>query len=428
MTVCAIPTARAFAPLLQPSRYKAIHGGRGSGKSRFFAGLLVEDQIQQPLDAICLREVQKSVEFSVKREIVAAIADMNAGAYFEVQDKRIIARNGGLTIFDGMQNFNADNIKSLARFRRAWVEEAHSLSSFSLDILRPTIRDEWVRNGKQEQSEIWFSWNPDKRTDAVDDLFRGANVPANSIVVQANWSDNPWFPGVLEDERLHAWKATQTGNEKQRQAAQAKYNWVWQGAYREAGDALVFTNWRVEEFDTPDGVHLRYGADWGFSIDPSVLVRCYLQGRKLYIDYEAYQIGCEIDRLPDLFMQVPECEKWPVVADSARPETISYMRNHGFPRMTAALKGAKSVEEGVAWLQSLEIVVHPRCRHAIEELSTYAYEVDKDTGRPIPVLADKNNHVIDAVRYACEGARRAAKAAPAEIIIPGSSAAPYASR
>jgi phage terminase large subunit len=327
-----------------------------------------------------------------------------------------------------MQNFNADNIKSLARFRRAWVEEAHSLSSFSLDILRPTIRDEWVRNGKQEQSEIWFSWNPDKRTDAVDDLFRGANVPANSIVVQANWSDNPWFPGVLEDERLHAWKATQTGNEKQRQAAQAKYNWVWQGAYREAGDALVFTNWRVEEFDTPDGVQLRYGADWGFSIDPSVLVRCYLQGRKLYIDHEAYQIGCEIDRLPDLFMQVPECEKWPVVADSARPETISYMRNHGFPRMTAALKGAKSVEEGVAWLQSLEIVVHPRCRHAIEELSTYAYEVDKDTGRPIPILADKNNHVIDAVRYACEGARRAAKSAPLEIIIPGSSAAPYASR
>ena len=88
------------------------------------------------------------------------------------------------------------------------------------------------------------------------------------------------------------------------------------------------------------------------------------------------------------------------------------MKRNGFPRISAAVKGAKSVEEGVAWLQSLEIVVHPRCRHTIDELSTYAYKVDKDTGKPVPILEDKNNHVIDALRYACEGARRAAKAQP----------------
>jgi phage terminase large subunit len=428
VSVRSIPTARVFAPLLAPSRYKAAWGGRGSGKSRFFAGLLIEEQIEQPLDAICLREIQKSVEFSVKRELVAAIDDMNAGAYFDVQDKRILSKNGGITIFDGMQNFNADNIKSLARFRRAWVEEAHSLSSHSLDILRPTIRDEWIFNGAPQISEIWFSWNPDKRTDAVDELFRGANVPQKSIVVAANWSDNPWFPSVLEDERLHAWRATQSGNEQQRKAAQAKYNWVWQGEYREAGDALVFSNWRVEEFYTPDGMHFRYGADWGFSIDPSVLIRCYLQGRKLFIDYEAYQIGCEIDKLPDLFMTVPDVERWPVIADSSRPETISYMRNHGFPKMASSIKGAKSVEQGVAWLQSLEIVVHPRCRHAIDELATYAYVVDKDTGKPLPILEDKNNHVIDAIRYACEGARRAAGSQSRPVVLPGPAAAPYARR
>lgn len=389
MSELRIQTARVFAPLLEPARYKAAFGGRGSGKSRFFAGLLVEEQISESLDAICLREIQKSVEFSVKREIEAAIQEMNAGAYFEVQDKRILSKRGGVTIFDGMQNFNADNIKSLARFKRAWVEEAHSLSQRSLDILRPTIRE--------DDSQLWFSWNPDQPSDAVDAFFRGAKPPKDSIIVEANWQDNPWFPKVLRDEMEH----------DRSSANAAKYAWVWLGKYREAGDALVFKNWRVEEFDSHDGAVFRYGADWGYAIDPSVLVRCYLVGRKLYVDYEAYQVGCEIDRLPDLFLTVPEAEKWPITADSARPETISYMKRNGFPRMSAAIKGAKSLEEGVAWLQSLEIVVHPRCQHAIDELSTYAYKTDPMTGKPVPILEDKNNHVIDALRYACEGARRA---------------------
>lgn len=395
MSELRIQTARVFQPLLQPARYKAVFGGRGSGKSRFFASLLVEEQIAEPIDAVCLREVQKSLEFSVKREIEAAIESMNAGAYFEVQDKRILARRGGVTIFEGMQNHTADSIKSLARFRRAWVEEAHSLSQRSLDILRPTIRE--------DDSQLWFSWNPDQPTDAVDAFFRGAHPPKDAIIVEANCADNPWFPNVLREEMEH----------DKRAANPAKYAWVWLGKYREAGDALVFRNWRIEEFDAEPGVVFRYGADWGYSIDPSVLVRCYLVGRRLYVDFEAYEVGCEIDRLPDLFVQVPEAEKWPITADSARPETIAYMKRHGFPRMSAAVKGANSVDEGVQWLQSLEIVVHPRCVHLIDELSTYAYKTDPATGKPIPVLEDKNNHVIDALRYACEGARRVTpKAAP----------------
>jgi phage terminase large subunit len=384
-----IQTARAFLPLLKPARYKAAYGGRGSGKSRFFAGLLIEEQIAEPLDAVCLREVQKSLEFSVKREIEAAIESMNAGAYFEVQDKRVLARNGGVTIFEGMQNHTADSIKSLARFKRAWVEEAHSLSQRSMDILRPTIRE--------EGSQIWFSWNPDQPTDAVDAFFRGERPPTDAAIVEVNWQDNPWFPKVLRDEMEH----------DLRSASAAKYAHVWKGAYREAGDALVFRNWRVEEFDTPPGKVLRLGADWGYAIDPSVLVRCWIEGRRLYVDHEAYEVGREIDLLPELFMTVPEAEKWQITADSARPETIGYMKRHGFPKMQAAVKGSGSVEDGVQWLQSLEIIVHPRCQHTIDELATYAYQRDKLTDKPIPLLEDKNNHVIDALRYACEGARRA---------------------
>ena len=410
MSELRIQTAQVFEPLLQPARYKAVHGGRGSGKSRFFASLLVEEQIAEPLDAVCLREVQKSLEFSVKREIEGAISGMNAGAYFDVQDKRIIGVNGSITIFEGMQNHTADSIKSLARFKRAWVEEAQSLSQHSMDILRPTLRE--------DDSQIWFSWNPRSAADAVDLFFRGEKPPKDAIIVQANWQDNPWFPDVLREEMEH----------DKRAASPEKYAWVWLGAYQEAGDALVFRNWKVEEFDTQDGATFRYGADWGFSIDPSTLVRCYLVGRRLYVDYEAYQVGCEIDRLPDLFMTVPQAEKWPITADSARPETISYMRRNGFPRMSSAIKGAKSLEEGVSFLQGLEIIVHPRCVHTIDELATYAYKKDKLTGKPIPVLEDKNNHVIDALRYACEGARRAGLAAPAVSVDLMPMVSPFARR
>jgi phage terminase large subunit len=396
MSVLRIPTPRWAVPLLtntlpngKPVRYKAVDGGRGSGKSRFFATLWAEEQLCENLDMVCLREVQRSLEFSVKRELTAAIEQMNAGAYFDVQDRRITSNKGGVTIFEGMQNHTADSIKSLARFKRAWVEEAQTLSQTSLDILRPTIRE--------DDSQIWFSWNPQNASDAVDAFFRGPNPPKDAIIIRANYTENPWFPSVLQEEMEH----------DKRSSHPEKYAHIWLGAYKQAADALVFSNWRVEEFDSADGAVFRYGADWGFAIDPSVLVRCYLVGRKLYVDYEAYEVGCEIDRLPDLFMQVPEAEKWPITADSARPETISYMRNHGFPRIAAAVKGAKSVEEGVSFLQGFEIIVHPRCKHTIDELSTYAYKKDKATGKPIPILEDKDNHVIDALRYACEGARRA---------------------
>jgi phage terminase large subunit len=139
------------------------------------------------------------------------------------------------------------------------------------------------------------------------------------------------------------------------------------------------------------------------------LVQCAIVGRTLYVPHEAYRVGCEIDTLPDLFRTVPDAERWPTVADSARPETISYMVRHGFPKMLAAVKGAKSLEEGVEFLKAFDIVVHPRCKHLIDELTLYSYEVDPLTGQVMPKLADKDNHVIDSLRYACEGARRSVK-------------------
>ena len=186
-----------------------------------------------------------------------------------------------------------------------------------------------------------------------------------------------------------------------------KYAWIWLGDYQRLSEARVFRNWTIERFDAPDGARFHYGADWGFSTDPTVLVRFFLDGRRLLIDAEAYAVGCAIDAIPALFDTVPGARRWPIIADPARPETIAYLRARGFA-VTPARKGPGSVEDGIAFLQSHDIVVHPRCRHAIDELSLYAYKTDRLTGAVLPLLDDAKNHVIDALRYAVEGVRHGA--------------------
>lgn len=338
----------------------------------------------------CIREVQRSLEQSVKRLLEDKITALGVGHLFKVTAFDIVTPGDGIIIFQGMQNHTADSIKSLEGFDGAWVEEAQSLSQRSLDLLRPTIR--------KEGSEIWFSWNPEHPDDPVDAFLRCDNPPPDSVVIKVNYQDNPWLPQVLKEEM-----------EYDRSRDQDKYAHVWLGGYQKNSEARVFRNWRVEEFEVDKDAVIRQGADWGFSIDPTVLVQCYIVGRKLYIPYEAYRVGCEIADTPALFMTVPESEKWPIVADSARPETISHMQNNGFPKIMPAVKGARSLEEGIEFLKSYDIIVHPRCKHVVDELTMYSYKVDPLTGKVLSVLEDKNNHTIDAIRYACESARRSPK-------------------
>lgn len=364
-----------------------------SGKSHFFAEMLIEEHLMNPnRRTVCVREVQKSLAQSVKRLLEDKIEKLGVQSAFIVQETVIKSAHGsGMIIFQGMQNHTSDSIKSLEGYDCAWVEEAQSLSQRSLDLLRPTIR--------KEGSELWFTWNPSQNSDPVDHLLRGDKPPPDATVIEVNYKNNPWFPDVLRAEM-----------EYDRGRDYEKYEHVWLGKYLQNSSTRVFKNWTVEEFDTPADATLRFGADWGFATDPTVLIRCFIEGRRLYVDHEAYMVGCEIVNTPELFFQIPEAEKWPIVADSARPETISYMRSHGFPKIMAAVKGPKSLEEGVEWLKSYDIVVHPRCQHTIDELTMYSYKKDALTDAVLPVLEDKDNHLIDALRYACESVRRTQKA------------------
>jgi phage terminase large subunit len=218
--------------------------------------------------------------------------------------------------------------------------------------------------------------------------------------------DNPWLPEELKIEL-----------EYDRLRDFDKFQHIWMGQYKKSSEARVFKNWVTEEFERPEGTIYRLGADWGFSVDPSTLIRCSVEENRLYIDYEAYMIGCEIVNLPDLFDRVPESRKWFCRADSARPETISHMQRNGYPKMQAATKGKGSIDEGIAFLQSFDIVVHPRCTHLIDELNSYSYKRDSLTEEILPIIEDKNNHIIDALRYACEGIRNA-KATKRVIKVP----------
>ena len=393
LSTLRIETAGILAPLLAPARYKGAHGGRGASKSHFFADLMIRRAMTTPgFRGVCIRENQKSLAESVKRLLEDKIRDRGLGHYFTVWDKRIDTPGGGVIIFNGMQSHNAESIKSLEGYDVAWTEEAQVLSQRSLDMLRPTIR--------KEGSELWFSWNPRFEKDPVDRLLRSQNAPPGAVVVESNWSDNPWFPEVLRIEMEYDQKRDPD-----------KYAHVWGGGYVVHTGAQVFKNWKVGTQEIPEEARPYYGADWGFSVDPTVLSRAYITGpRQLYIDAEVYKIGCEIVDTPELFDGIDKdnegaAREWPITADSARPETISHMRRNGYPHIRGAIKGAGSVEEGVEFLKSYDITVHPDCKHTIQELTYYSYKVDKKTEEVLPVLADRDNNVIDSIRYAVEGER-----------------------
>ena len=215
MSVLQIPTAEVFEPLLAPARYKGAWGGRGSGKSHFFAGLLIEDSLAEPgLLSVCIREVQKTLKDSSKRLIEAKLKDFGLGEAdgFKVFNEVIQTPGDGAIIFQGMQDHTAESIKSLEGFKRAWWEEAQAASTRSLNLLRPTIR--------AEGSELWFSWNARLKNDPVDVMLRGPEQPTGSVVVKANWRDNPWFTSVLEQERQDCIRT---------QADQ--YDHIWEGGY-----------------------------------------------------------------------------------------------------------------------------------------------------------------------------------------------------
>lgn len=376
-----------FKPARGELRYRGARGGRGSAKSFTFAKIAALWGAIEPLRILCTRELQDSIKESFHAELKNAIAsDRWLSSCYEVGIDYLRAHNGTEFIFKGLRH-NIGSIKSLAQIDLCIVEEAEDVPEASWQSLEPTIR--------AERSEIWVIWNPRTDGSPVDRRFV-KDIPPRSRIVEMNYLDNPWFPSVLDEQRLH----------QMRTLDPETYAHIWEGKYLKIGAAAVFKNrWRVDEF-TPgtdwDGPY--YGLDFGFSQDPTAGVKCWINDGRLFIEHETGDVGVELDDTPSMVLRdLPGVAEHVIRADNARPESISYLKRHGLPRIIACEKGKGSVEDGIEHIKSYsEIIIHPRCERVRGEFLAYSYKVDRQSGDILPVLVDANNHWIDALRYALE--------------------------
>jgi phage terminase large subunit len=373
--------------------YKVLYGGRGAAKSWTVARVLLGLGMCRPLRILCAREFQKSIADSVHKLLSDQIQELGLGSFYDVQKTTIIGRNVTEFIFAGLHH-NVESIKSLEGIDICWVEEAERVSEHSWSVLTPTIR--------KEGSEIWVTFNPEKDRDPTYKRFV-TNKPANCKTVKVSWRDNPWFS-----------KKSRAEKDQCARTDPVAYDWIWEGNCLKRTDSQVLGGkWIIDQLETVLGAKEwlgpYFGADWGFSVDPTALVKCWIyEGRDaegeefkdLYVEDEAFKVRCEIGDTPALFDRIPDSDLYVIRADSARPEMISFMHLNGF-RMQPSEKWNGSVEHGISYLRSFRrIVFGPKCVNCIQEANLYSYKVDQRTGDVLPVLVDKHNHGIDAIRYA----------------------------
>lgn len=397
-----IDLPRWAIPLQEAKRFKFISGGRASGKSHERAEALVERMICEPdLRWVCAREIQKSLKYSSKQLIEDKIRKFKVSHLFDITLTEIKRKGGeGVVIFMGLQDHTADSIKSLEGFDGVWVEEAQSITQYSIDILVPTIR--------KDGSELWFTWNPKKKGEAVERL-KDDRIE-ESIHVHVNYYDNPLLPEEIRKEA-----------EALRKADYEKYLHIWEGQYDKRSKAQVFMGcYDVKEFDIdPSWAGPYQGIDFGFSQDPTVATRSYIDAENniLYISHDFGEVGLPLnDTAEKIIKAIPEFDKYRVTADSARPESINHLKmskyvsedgkNYRLRKIEPSVKGKGSVEDGIEYIKSFSrVIIHSRCKGVIHEFETYSYKEDKITGEIQDVLVDENNHYIDSLRYALEKAR-----------------------
>ena len=382
----------SLVPIFTPARgavqYRAAYGGRGSGKSQTAALMAAVWGYAEPLRVLCTRELQVSIKDSFHREIKDAIERTPwLAAHYDVGVDYLRGRNGTEFIFRGLRH-NTSSIKSLAGIDLTIVEEAEDVPEDSWLALEATVF-------RQPKSELWAIWNPRVDGSPVDKRFR-KSPPDKALIARINYDSNPFFPEGLEALRQR----------EQRRLDPATYAHVWDGEYLENSDAQVFAGkYETAEFEPGarwDGPY--FGLDFGFAQDPTAAVECYIHGDRLYIRREAGKIGLELDDTSAYVREaMPLMALHNVRADSARPESISYLQRHGLPNIKSVKKWQGSVEDGISFIKSFaRVIIHPGCRETAREFRLYSYKQDRLTGDIMPKLVDAHNHYIDALRYALE--------------------------
>lgn len=382
----------------KPALTRVFKGGRGSGKTRGLAkrsAIRVYQLAELGVEGVFLasREHLNSLDESSMEEIKAAIAsEPFLRDYFDIGEKYIRTRNRRISYaFAGLRH-NLDGIKSKARIVGNWTDEAENVSEAAWRKLVNTLREEGEVDGFAWHVENWISYNPESPESATHRRFV-ANPSSDCIVTDINWQDNPWFPEVLNRRRL----------EDQRLRPET-YDHIWGGEFLTLTDAQVFSGrYEVAEFEPgPNWEGPYQGLDFGFSQDPTAAVQAYIHDRRLWVRHEAGGKKLELDATAGRITGgIPRAADYVTRADSARPESISYLKRHGLPRIEAVEKWKGSVEDGVAFIKSFDrVMIHPDCEQTAREFRLYRHKVDRRTDDVLPDIVDADNHYIDALRYA----------------------------
>lgn len=374
-----------------------LKGGRASGKSSFIAQEIILDIIKYPINVLCVRKVGNTLQESCYEQIKEAIDQLNLNDYFKLNIsplKITYTPRGNAIIFRGADD--PAKIKSIKMAKypiaRLWIEE---LAEFKTEDEVSMIENSILRGELDGdlKYKFYYSYNPPKRKQSwVNKRYETNFLPKNTFVHHSCYLDNPFISKAFREEAEHI-----------KETKPLKYRWEYLGEPIGSGvvpfDNLVFQSIKDEEISNFD--NLRQGIDWGYANDPFAFIRLHYDKtrRKIYIFDEIYQVKLSNRKAFELINKrgYRDCK---IIADSAEPKSVDEMRSYGL-RIEGARKGQGSVEYGEKWLDDLEaIVIDPkRCPFTAREFENIDYAVDKD-GNPKNRLEDKDNHAIDAIRYA----------------------------
>lgn len=384
-----------LSPLFQPKRYKVLFGGRGGGKSWAVAGALLTMAANRRLRVLCAREIQKSMRDSVHRLLKDQVTKLELDSFYMVFDNEIRGKNGSLFVFTGLQAHTVDSIKSFEGVDVVWVEEAHSVSKRSWDVLIPTIR--------KPNSEIWLTLNPDMDTDETYQRFI-ATPSDDTFLCEINWRDNPWFPDVLNEERLKA----------KRIMNQEDYEHIWEGKPRTVADGAIYQHELINlyrenrvtnvPYDPELPVHTVWDLGWNDAMTiglvqkgaQDIRIIGYIESSHRTLDWyvkqlEKFDYRWGTDYLPhDGRTRNFQTGK----------STEEMLRSLG--RRSVMVQSATSVEEGIKAARML----FPKCyfdkdntARLLECLKRYRRDVHTKTGEPMKPLHDEFSHGADMFRY-----------------------------
>jgi len=379
--------------LFEPHRYKVAYGGRGSGKSWSMARALLIKAANEPTRVLCAREIQKSIKQSVHTLLNDQIQSLGLGAFYEVLEAEIRGLNGSTFSFTGLATNTVESIKSFEGCDVVWVEEAQTVSKKSWDILIPTIR--------KPNSEIWVSFNPNIDTDDTYTRFV-VNPPENAKVVKVNYTDNPWFPEVLETERQHSLKTN------------PDYANIWEGDCKAAVDGAIYSN-EIREaqegnrittvpYDPMMKVHVVMDLGWNDSMSVILCQKGISDLRIIgYIEDDHRTLDSYSAQLKNLSynwgtMFLPHDGQSKDFKHGISAEDI--MKKLGWD---IRIVPKADIESGIklARMNFHRIYFDKSAQRLVECLKNYRRSINSATNEPGAPLHDEYSHGADAFRYLC---------------------------